>query len=227
LGLFLAAGFAPQAQAAGRKTASVKTVGKAKAGKAGRKRAKGGRFQGRVVAEHELRARPLPHPSGNVHVFAINSHEELKVNIYNPDGSYNEDSLQRLAHILRCKRTGQERPMEPRLMALLSHVYDHFGGRRLEVVSGFRFQRRTTSHHFSGTATDIRVEGIDAKKVRDFVYQLDEGGMGVGYYPKTHFVHIDVRPLPSFRWTDYSRSDPDARDKQPPRGWKKKRVRQS
>ena len=57
--------------------------------------------------------------------------------------------------------------------------------------------------------------------------QIIQGGMGVGIYPNSEFVHIDVRPPPSFRWVDYSRSNPDAAEKRPPRGFKKRKKLQS
>ena len=50
--------------------------------------------------------------------------------------------------------------------------------------------------------------------------------MGIGIYPVTGFVHIDVRPPPSYRWIDYSPSNPDAGEKKPP-PWVKKRRRVS
>jgi hypothetical protein len=45
--------------------------------------------------------------------------------------------------------------------------------------------------------------------------------MGVGWYPRVGFVHVDVRPPPSYRWIDYSRSNPDDRGRQLPRGFKR------
>ncbi|HEX7508113.1 MAG TPA: DUF882 domain-containing protein, partial [Polyangia bacterium] len=100
--------------------------------------------------------------------------------------------------------------------------YDHFGGKRLELLSGYRFQRRTTSNHFHGAAADIRIAGVDPRRIRSYVESLDAGGMGVGWYPKVGFVHVDVRQPPSYRWIDYSRSNPDARDRQLPRGFRRK-----
>jgi hypothetical protein len=28
--------------------------------------------------------------------------------------------------------------------------------------------------------------------------------MGIGLYPRAGFVHVDIRPEASYRWTDYS-----------------------
>ena len=109
-------------------------------------------------------------------------------------------------------------------MVILSHVYDRFR-RPIEIVSGYRNQQKQTSYHFKGSAADIRIPGISNRKVRGFVESLDGGGMGVGFYPRVGFVHVDVRPPPSYRWIDRSRSNPNSADKRPPRGWKRKRRR--
>ena len=50
------------------------------------------------------------------------------------------------------------------------------------------------------------------------------GGLGIGIYPKGQFVHIDVRPLPSYRWVDFSPPNPNASEKRPPRDWKRKKL---
>jgi uncharacterized protein YcbK (DUF882 family) len=182
---------------------------------------------GRVVPESELRQETLGPPSGELEIYSIGLKEGVKVNIYNDDGSYNIDSLRALDHILRCRRTFAEKPIEPRLLAILSHVYDQFGQRRLEIVSGYRNQRKKTSNHYKGTATDIKIAGINPKRVRAFAETLDTGGLGIGIYPRSAFVHIDVRPLPSYRWVDYSPPNPDASEKRPPRGWKQRKKLQS
>ena len=196
--------------------------------RAGTGRARIRKSSGYPVPDDRLRRRLPPPPSGNVYLHHAYRNESLKVNIYNRDGSYNVESLQALSHLLRCRRTDTEIAMEPRLFAILSHVYDHFGERRIEVTSGYRNQRRTTSNHYRGSATDIQIPGVPPRQLRAFVETLDSGGMGVGIYPRSGFLHIDVRPPPSYRWIDHSpvdRSDPNRR---PPPLWKrKKRVQQS
>ena len=182
---------------------------------------------GYPVPDEQLRRRLPPPPSGNLYLHHSYRNESLKVNIYNRDGSSNVDALKALSHLLRCRRTDTEIAMEPRLFAILSHVYDHFGERRIEVTSGYRNQRRTTSNHYRGSATDIHVPGVAPRQLRAFVETLDAGGMGVGIYPRSGFLHIDVRPPPSYRWIDHSpvdRSDPNRR---PPPLWKRKKRLQT
>ncbi len=187
-----------------------------------RARPKGKKMVGWLVPDKDVLAEAPARPSGNVRIYSINYKDETEVNIYNPDGSFNVNALAEINHVFKCKRSGLEKDIDTRLVTILSHVYDHFGGKRIELLSGYRFQRRTTSNHFHGTAADIRVAGVDPRKLRTFLESLDAGGMGVGWYPKVGFVHVDVRQPPSYRWIDYSRSNPDEKSKQPPRGFKRK-----
>jgi uncharacterized protein YcbK (DUF882 family) len=207
----------------------------AKPGKAGkapkvalhwaRKPRRGAKLMGAVVPDELLRPAAAPRPSGNLHLFVLATREQLKVNIYNDDGSYNVESLRAVSHVLRCKRTDAEKDIEPRLLTVLSTIYDHFGGKPLQVVSAYRNQRRTTSYHFHGSASDIRIPGVKPPKVRDYAATLDAGGMGIGLYPRADFVHVDIRPPPSYRWIDYAKSNPDNPDKAPPKGWKRKELK--
>jgi uncharacterized protein YcbK (DUF882 family) len=185
------------------------------------------RATGYAVPEERLRRRRAPRPSGNLHLHHAFRGETLKVNIYNPDGSYDVEALKAVSRLLRCTRTGTAKDIEPRLLTILSHIYDHFAGKRIEVTSGYRYQRKTTSFHFRGSATDILLPGVRPARLRAFVETLDEGGMGIGLYPRSGFVHVDVRPPPSYRWVDYSPVDPDDPGRRPPRGFKKKARLQS
>jgi uncharacterized protein YcbK (DUF882 family) len=172
-------------------------------GKGKRKRRAKAVFSGRLASAEELRDDPLDRPSGKIELYAVNFGETVSVNIYNEDGTYNADALDQLNHFWRCKRTGTEKAIDPRLYAMLSRIYDHFG-KRIELISGFRNQKRTSSFHFHGSASDIRIAGVDEKVVHKYVESLDTGGMGIGIYPRGHFVHVDIRPEPSYRWVDYS-----------------------
>ncbi|MBC8131539.1 MAG: YcbK family protein [Deltaproteobacteria bacterium] len=195
--------------------------GSAKQNKQKRRRKKS--VVGHAVPESQLRATPLPLPSGRVRLFGLASREEAELDIFNDDGSFDVAELREADHMLRCKRTATEKPIDPRLLVILSHVQDHFK-KRIEIVSGYRNQRKETSYHFKGSATDIRIQGVPPKKIVQFASTLDTGGMGIGLYPRSKFVHIDVRPLPSYRWIDNARPSPNSADKRPPRGFKRKKL---
>jgi uncharacterized protein YcbK (DUF882 family) len=199
--------------------ASRKRRGKSRRGKHGAK------FSGRVVNEDALRTDPLPRPSGNLEIVSLNNpSDRAKVNIYNKDGSYSIDAVDELNFVLRCRRTDDEKPIDIQLLTWLSLIYDHFGGKPLQIVSGYRNQRKQSSNHAKGRATDIRIEGVTPKQVRAFAETLDRGGMGIGLYPRSGFVHIDVRSPPSYRWIDNSPPGSNASEKRPPRGWHRKKL---
>ncbi|MEK6608581.1 MAG: DUF882 domain-containing protein [Myxococcota bacterium] len=168
-------------------------------------------------AAGRLRTERLDRPSGSLEVENVHTGEVLFTNIYNPDGTYNADALASLDRIWRCVRTEHEQAIDPALFDILSHVYDRFG-RRILLYSGHRMN--TTGNHFKGSASDIRVEGVANKKLRNYVQTLDTGGMGIGLYTRSNFVHVDIRPPPSYRWID--RSPPGYRDRRAKR--KPKRV---
>jgi uncharacterized protein YcbK (DUF882 family) len=180
-------------------------------------------FQGHGVPDSALRTEPLPKPSGDIELWSVNLREDVKVHIYDEDGELDDAALAELDHGFRCKRTKEERAVDPRLYEIASIIYDHFGQKRMELVSGFRFQRNEGSRHFHASAMDIRIPGVSAKQLYKFAESLDTGGMGIGIYPRAGFVHIDFRApgAKSYRWIDRSRGDGGGSDKAPSRQWKR------
>ena len=49
------------------------------------------------------------------------------------------------------------------------------------------------SQHMEGHAIDLRVPGVTTVQLRNAALSLKAGG--VGYYPVSQFVHIDVGPV--------------------------------
>jgi uncharacterized protein YcbK (DUF882 family) len=154
----------------------------------------------------ELRTEPLDKPSGDIWLKAENLGEEAKVHIYKPDGSFDDEALAKLDELFRCARTGAVRAVRPELYEHLSRIYDHFGGKPVVLVSGFRFAERDSSRHFHASAMDIRIPGVSIQEMKKYAESLDAGGMGIGLYPTSEFIHVDIRAPgePSYRWTDYS-----------------------
>jgi LysM repeat protein len=102
-----------------------------------------------------------------------------------------------------------ERGISRRLIALMVRVSDQFGGRPLHVVSGFRSKSYSQeSRHRHGRAVDFFVPGVPNSALRDYLLTFPR--VGVGYYPNSTFVHLDVREQKTY-WVDVSRPG------QPPR----------
>lgn len=161
-------------------------------------------FQGHNAPVSKLREEPV-RPSGNLHIFARNTREELRVNIYTEDGDFDDAALAALDHLFRCHRSGRERAIDPRLYETLSAIYDQYG-QRIDLTSGFRYYERKSSRHANGAAADISIPGLSVRRLYDFTDTLDPGGMGIGLYPRSGFIHVDWRApgAQSYRWTDYS-----------------------
>jgi uncharacterized protein YcbK (DUF882 family) len=178
----------------------------AAAAKGKKKRKRHSDFSGHNALKSTLRTEPLPKPSGDIWVRAENLNEEVKVNIYKPDGSFDDAALAKLDEVFRCARSGAVRAVRAELYEQLSRFYDHFEGKRIDLVSGFRFQERNSSRHYHASAMDIRIHGVSIKEMYKFAESLDAGGMGVGLYPTSGFIHVDFHAPgePSYRWTDYS-----------------------
>jgi uncharacterized protein YcbK (DUF882 family) len=163
-------------------------------------------FSGHGAAKSTLRTSALERPSGNIWIYAENLVEEVKVNIYRADGSFDEAALAKLDDLFRCVRTGEVRAVRPELYEQLSRIYDHFDHKQISLVSGFRFAERNSSRHYHASAMDIRIPGVSINTMYAYAESLDQGGMGIGLYPTSQFIHVDFRAPgePSYRWTDYS-----------------------
>jgi uncharacterized protein YcbK (DUF882 family) len=202
---------APAYAAAEKATADSSTATPAKSEKSSRKKRKKrvAAFRGHNAAKSSLRTEPLDKPSGEIWVRAENLNEEVKVNIYKPDGSFDDAALAKLDELFRCVRTGAVRAVRAELYEQLSRIYDHFDHKRIDLVSGFRFAERNSSRHYHASAMDIRIKGVSINEMYRFAESLDTGGMGIGLYPTSGFIHVDFRAPgePSYRWTDTSGPD--------------------
>jgi uncharacterized protein YcbK (DUF882 family) len=134
----------------------------------------------------------------------VRGSETLEVRVLDRRQHLVPTTLPQFAKFLRAK-SGADHPIDGRLVTLLATVSDHFGGRDVNVVSGFRpyspgqFARH--SNHNEGRAIDFSIKGIANETVRDFCRTLRN--VGVGYYPNSLFVHLDVRDKNTY-WVDYA-----------------------
>ncbi|EJL26022.1 hypothetical protein PMI01_04193 [Caulobacter sp. AP07] len=135
----------------------------------------------------------------------VHTQERLEA-VYFEKGEYVPDAVQALDKVLRDFRTGDVHPMNPQLFDTLADLArktdtkDHF-----QVISGYRSPKTNAmlnersgevakrSLHMDGKAIDIYLEDVALDRVR--AAALDLGRGGVGYYPTSNFVHVDVGPV--------------------------------
>jgi uncharacterized protein YcbK (DUF882 family) len=136
-------------------------------------------------------------------IHAVRFDEEFKIRVKDARGKIPSSAL---ISFERLMRQGEgTHPPDPRLVAMIGVVSNHFDGRTIEVVSGFRAYTPTQytphSNHNLGRALDFRIEGIPNEELRDFCRTLRS--TGCGYYPNSTFVHLDVRDAKAY-WVDLS-----------------------
>jgi LysM repeat protein len=150
---------------------------------------------GAGAAHSYLRA---PERRGYVEFFGYN--ERFRGQVFGRKGRPLPAAFSGVSRVL--STTAGRPKLDPRLLRLLVDVSDTFGGRPLRIVSGFR----TTSYyqdsrHKQSQAVDFSIPGVPNQVIRDYLRTL--GKVGVGYYPNSSFVHLDVREYSAY-WVDYA-----------------------
>jgi uncharacterized protein YcbK (DUF882 family) len=133
------------------------------------------------------------------------SKEILRVRLFDKAGKPAPKARARLARFLRDRDNEEAKRPHTRLLRVLSYLANHFNGRTIVVVSAYRSGQNGnngSSRHATGEAVDIRVEGVPNEVLRDYCLTLQK--VGVGYYPRSSFVHVDVRSKAVY-WVDWSR----------------------
>jgi len=122
---------------------------------------------------------------------------------YFEQGNYIKDALQEISYLFRDYHNGETHPIDP---ALLDQLYDLKlkldVNKPFHIVSGYRSPATNAnlrkhsdgvaknSLHMQGRAIDIRVEGLDIRRIRNAALAMQRGG--VGYYSRSNFVHLDT-----------------------------------
>ncbi|MEK8090859.1 DUF882 domain-containing protein [Thermithiobacillus plumbiphilus] len=133
-----------------------------------------------------------------------NTHTGESLNtVYWASGDFVSDGLQEIDHILRDFRADEVAAMDRGLLDLLYVLQGQLGARKpFQIISGYRSPNTNAmlrsqsggvarhSLHMDAKAIDIRLPGVELSHLRDAALGLKAGG--VGYYPGSNFVHVDV-----------------------------------
>ncbi|HZH53905.1 MAG TPA: DUF882 domain-containing protein [Microvirga sp.] len=144
---------------------------------------------------------------------------------YRRNGRYDEQALEQLNWLLRDWRVNKPAKMDPRLFDILWEIQQEAGSREpFHVISAYRspetngmLRRRSNgvsehSQHMLGKAMDVRLPDVDTGRLRAIAMKLQYGG--VGYYPSSQFVHVDVgnvRAWPRMSQEQLARLFPDGK----------------
>ncbi len=170
------------------------------------------------LSADSLETVPLPAPlnraqSGFLETMRLKLHhlhtgESIDV-AYKQNGQYLAGGIEMLNHFLRDHRTNQTADYDPlefdllhRLLVKLNRpnaVVDIVCGYRTPWSNNFLRTRSSStgvaehSQHMLSKAIDIRIPGVSTLALRNAALSLGMGG--VGYYPSSQFVHVDVGPV--------------------------------
>jgi uncharacterized protein YcbK (DUF882 family) len=123
--------------------------------------------------------------------------------VYHDGESHLSPVLHEINQFLSDFRTGEIYPIDPQLLDAL-YLLQHKTGveNKFEVISGYRSPKTNAklrnkskgvakrSLHMQGKAIDIRLVGVNSKKLRDTAIAMKVGG--VGYYRRSDFIHLDT-----------------------------------
>jgi uncharacterized protein YcbK (DUF882 family) len=122
---------------------------------------------------------------------------------YFEQGRYVHGALEEINFLMRDYHTDDVHPIDTALLDQLFDLNEILGiNKPIHIVSGYRSPftnaqlRRNTpgvaehSFHMQGRAIDIRIEGMQARTIKDAALSMAQGG--VGFYPYNNFVHLDT-----------------------------------
>jgi len=182
--------------------------GHAAHGPHGRQIARGGRHPHEARdAVHPIQQASIDLGDAPRRVKFHNLHTDEKLDaIYWEGGQYVPDALHAVNHVLRDFRTGDVHAMDPGLLDLLVALSAKTETNApFHVISGYRSPRTNAmlraeggaetgvakkSLHLEGQAVDIRLPDVQLAHLHAAALSLGRGG--VGYYPVSDFVHVDV-----------------------------------
>lgn len=171
-------------------------------------------------AFQSLSPTPLtPPPPGPRHLKFHHLHtgKDLEV-VYWENDRYAWDALQAVNQHLSDFRSNEVHPIDVRVLDILYTLRTLTGSKEpFRIISAFRSpatnemlqgqsaatngtsQVAKKSLHMEGKAIDMRLNDVSLTGLRDAALALQGGG--VGYYPDSGFVHVDIGPVRTWQGT--------------------------
>ena len=159
---------------------------------------------GLVVSPHELFSYRLP-VDRTIKLYNAHTGEHLKATYWAKD-HFVKSELSKINHLLRDFRTGDVVEMDVKLLDLLYSIQlIRDTNKPIKVYSGYRSPKTNeklrkasegvakNSYHLKAQAIDINLPGTELKNLKKLATFLKRGG--VGYYPRSGFMHIDTGPI--------------------------------
>jgi len=159
-----------------------------------------------------------------LNLYHSHSRESIQAT-FRVNGAYDPAVLQKLNYFLRDWRNNDQTRMDPRLFDVIWEVYRTAGATQpVVIVSAYRspqtnamLRRRSRgvaehSQHILGRAMDTTMPGMPMERIREIGMRLQRGG--VGWYPSSNFVHLDVagvRAWPRMSYDQLARLFPDGK----------------
>ena len=138
----------------------------------------------------------------SVCIYNLHTNEYLDV-VYWRDGKYLPEAFRDINHVFRDHYNGAVKPIDKKLIDFLYSIQSRLDcNEPIHLISGYRspatnarLRKKSNgvarrSLHIMGQAADIRMPGYQIKTLRSVAYNLQNGG--VGYYPRSNFLHVDV-----------------------------------
>ena len=132
----------------------------------------------------------------------LHTGEEIDV-VYWAEGRYQPEALKQLDYVMRDWRSGEVAPIDGKLFDRLHLLRKEMeSDAHFEIISGYRSPETNAklrehsngvakrSLHMKGQAIDVALPGRPHADLRDAAQRLRIGG--VGYYPKSGFIHLDT-----------------------------------
>jgi uncharacterized protein YcbK (DUF882 family) len=152
------------------------------------------------------------------------TNEDLTIT-YKRDGRYDEDALKKINWVMRDWRRNEATRMDPQVLDAVWELYRDLGATQpIEIICGYRapatnamLRARSSgvarfSQHTLGKAIDLHIPGVSLEAQRAAALRLQRGG--VGYYPSSTFIHVDVgsiRHWPRMSYDQLARVFPNGR----------------